>query len=31
MTSTAVEGLATAVRGRVVERGAPAYDEARAL
>ena len=31
MATTAVEGLATAVRGRVVEAGAPGYDEARAL
>jgi FAD/FMN-containing dehydrogenase len=31
MSSTAVEGLTAAVRGRVVERGAPDYDEARAL
>jgi FAD/FMN-containing dehydrogenase len=31
MTSTAVEGLTAAVRGRVVERGAPDYDDARAL
>ncbi len=31
MSSTAVDGLAAAVRGRVVERGAPDYDEARAL
>jgi hypothetical protein len=31
MATTAVEGLAAAVRGRVVEAGAPDYDEARAL
>jgi FAD/FMN-containing dehydrogenase len=31
MSSTTVDGLAAAVRGRVVERGAPDYDEARAL
>jgi len=31
MATTAVEGLASAVRGRVVEAGAPGYDEARAL
>ena len=31
MGTTAAEGLATAVRGRVVEAGAPGYDEARAL
>jgi FAD/FMN-containing dehydrogenase len=31
MSTTAVEGLAAAVRGRVVEAGAPDYDEARSL
>ena len=31
MATSAVEGLASAVKGRVVERGAPGYDEARAL
>jgi FAD/FMN-containing dehydrogenase len=31
MATTAVEGLTAAVRGRVVERGAPDYDEARSL
>ncbi len=31
MASSAVEGLAAAVKGRVVERGAEGYDEARAL
>ena len=31
MGTTAVEGLATAVRGRVVERGTSDYDEARSL
>jgi FAD/FMN-containing dehydrogenase len=31
MTETAVDGLTSAVRGRVVERGASGYDEARAL
>jgi FAD/FMN-containing dehydrogenase len=31
MATTAVEGLAAAVRGRVVEAGSPDYDEARAL
>src|SRR4051812_48415457 len=29
--AVSVEGLASAVRGRVVEAGAPGYDEARAL
>src|SRR2546423_15236412 len=29
--AVSVEGLASAVRGRVVEAGAPDYDEARAL
>ena len=29
--AVSVEGLAAAVRGRVVERGAPGYDDARAL
>ena len=31
MSNTAVEGLATAVKGRVVDRGDAEYDEARAL
>ena len=31
MAISALEGLTTAVKGRVVERGDPAYDEARAL
>ena len=31
MTATAVEGLSGTVRGRVVERGASDYDEARSL
>ena len=31
MATTALEGLTAAVKGRVVERGAPGYDDARAL
>jgi hypothetical protein len=31
MATASIEGLSTAVRGRVVEPGAPDYDEARAL
>ena len=31
MASGTVDGLSGAVRGRVVDRGSPGYDEARAL